>query len=118
MKVRARLPGGFAAAAAVLAVLCVGVALPGLADRYGGMAQDLLLRWTSAEDGVGWIWHAALGLGALCSGVLALRAWRRAEIGGLVGYALCSVFLLGSWVFVPEFLQAWVWMDPEPGWVQ
>ncbi len=103
---------------AVLAVLCVGVALPGLADRYGSMAQDLLLRWTPAEDRVGGVWHVAFILGLACSGVLAFRAWRRGEVGGLVGYAMCAVFLLGGWISVPELLQAWVATDRVPGWAR
>ena len=109
---------GAVPAAAVLAVLCVGVALPGLADGYGSKAQDLLLRWTPGKGGPGWVLDVVFAFGAVACGGLALRAWQRSDRGGLVGYALCSVFLLGGWVLVAEFLEAWVLKDQAPWWVR
>ena len=107
-----------APAAAVLAVVCIGIALPGLADRYGNKAEDLLLRWTPGEGGPGWVLDVVFAFGAVACGVLALRAWQRSDRGSLVGYALCAVFLLGGWIVVPEVLQAWTATDRAPWWVQ
>ena len=109
---------GAATAAVVLAVLCVGIALPGLADRYGSKAQDLLLRWTPGEGRPCWVLDVVFAFAVVVCGVLGFRAWWRGEVGGLVGYAMCAVFLLGGWTFVPELLQAWVLTDRAPGWVR
>ncbi len=109
---------GAAPAAAVLAVVCIGIALPGLADSYGSKAQDLLLRWRPGEGGPGWVLDVVLPLAVVACGVLALRAWQRSDRGSLVGYALCAVFLLGGWIVVPEVLQAWTATDRAPWWVQ
>ena len=109
---------GAAMAGAVVAVLCVGVALPGLADRYGSKAQDLLLRWTPAEEALGWFWNVAVAFASVFSGVLALRAWRRGDVGGLVVWAMWLVVFVAGWLFGLEFLEAWVLTDRAPGWVR
>ncbi len=109
---------GAAPAAAVLAVVCIGIALPGLADSYGSKAEDLLLRWKPGGRGPGWVLDVVLPLAAVACGGYALRAWQRSDWGGLVVNALCAVFLLGGWISVREVLQAWVATDRAPWWVR
>ena len=111
MTVRASLVGLFA-------VGCVTAAVPCVAADYRGMTQDLLLRWTPGERVVGLVWNVLFGFPVVVAGGLALRAWRRREAGLLVGCAVCLVFLVAAWVFGRELLEAWVWMDPEPGWAR
>ena len=48
---------GASVAAPVVAVLCLGGAAPGLADRYGSKAQDLLLRDRPVEVELLWVLH-------------------------------------------------------------
>ncbi len=109
---------GAAMAGAVPAVLCVGVALPGLADPYGSKAQDLLLRWTPGEQAFGWILRVAFAFASVCSGFLALRGWRRGDVVGLVVWAACFVVLVSGWVFGLGFLEAWLLIDRAPGWAR
>ncbi len=109
---------GASVAAPVLAVLCLGGAAPGLADRYGSRAQDLLLRWTPGEDASGWVLNAAFALALAFWAVLALWAWRRGSTFGFVVHAVWFTVFGAGWAFGLEFLEAWVLWDPAPWWAR
>ncbi len=109
---------GASVAAPALAFLCLGGGAPGLADRYGSKAQDLLLRWTPGEGAFGPVLNAAFALALAFWAVLALWAWRRGSTVGFVVYAVWFTVFAAGWVFGLEFVEAWVLRDQAPWWAR
>lgn len=94
-----------------------------VADRYGGMTQDLLLRYRPFEADLGLLWHVPLGFVALLLLWRLKRGFDRPERGGVVSSALLLVVLGGVWFggaagleFLVAGADAGPWWDPwRPG---
>lgn len=102
-------------------MLCFGFALPGVADRYGGMTQDLLLRLRPpGEPLLTFLKVLFLVVQASLLG-LVLWAWHRGNRRSVVKFGVVFAVLAGFWWFDWAYLDAGVLEAPglpDPGRMQ
>ena len=85
-------------------MLCFGFALPGVADRYGGMTQDLLWRPGALSAGLSWIVDMAFVV--LLGGIFLwlVKAWLDRDRRRLVTLGVVFAALAGFWWFGLDYL--------------
>ncbi|MCY3671060.1 MAG: hypothetical protein F4Y03_07285 [Alphaproteobacteria bacterium] len=95
-----------AASAVVLAVLCFGFALPGVADRYGSMAEDLLFRQRPPGEPLLTLVKVLFVIVQASLLGLVLWAWHRGNRRSAVAFGAVFAALAGLWWFGLGYLEA------------
>lgn len=103
-----------AASAVMLAVLCFGFALPGMADRYGGMTQDLLLRLRPPGEPLLTLLKVAFVVAQASLLGMFVWTWRRGNRRSAVTFGVVIVALAGLWSFGMGYLEAAFTEGPAP----